>query len=450
MVLGDVEIILGLETYSNTVVCTGNTEAFLLDVKNLERLVYKKNMATMAALTKTVKDKLCARMRSPQVGQQVSLYKHLYDKVLELKPYQPTPPPAKEATTKETRGPLRDPVGTKEQGMSQLIKLFLKDRSPLISPAVPGSLYYLAKSVQRAEQKELKAKRKADDSALSANVRLERARKYSRRKPLSRRELERMCAGEPIDYVKQYSQNKEHAIGRILNLRPANQSGRASVATTATNKTRPHTAIGAVSEAATTSTSTTTTTTTLDDTVTSPRPPPVPKPTRVDIEHTVGGLFDFNDLPEDANGLRFDVDDIDEEVIRNVMADIGGYQQHKQNSRAKVICSMLEKKATQSVTRNLLRPKSAPTVETEVVEDEELDDDHFDWDTSEPALKTLEEKIKGFLKKYEKGPSVEQDGDVIQRRIPASVAELKRFVVEVRVNTIQKLHCFWVSIEKSN
>ena len=85
------------------------------------------------------------------------------------------------------------------------------------------------------------------------------------------------------------------------------------------------------------------------------------------------------------------------------------------------------------------RPKSAPTrarlsdgeEEGVGLADEEGDEEEesFDWETGNHALKGLEEKLKAFYARNEpRGGS--------GRKSQPSVVELKRFNVQVRINSL--------------
>ncbi len=80
VVPGDIELVLGLDTYTQTVVCTANTEVFILDHRNIERLIYRKNPGSMSLIREKVEGKLRARLQM-RAGSRLDLYRPLLDKV---------------------------------------------------------------------------------------------------------------------------------------------------------------------------------------------------------------------------------------------------------------------------------------------------------------------------------------------------------------------------------
>lgn len=53
--IGDLEFVQNLGTYLSTVVCTVPTTAFVLEVRNLERLMGKRNPLTIQIMKQKVK-----------------------------------------------------------------------------------------------------------------------------------------------------------------------------------------------------------------------------------------------------------------------------------------------------------------------------------------------------------------------------------------------------------
>ncbi|XP_041353721.1 uncharacterized protein LOC121371698 isoform X2 [Gigantopelta aegis] len=138
-VVGDIEVVLNLDTNIGTVVSTTDTEVFVLNTKNFERLVLKKNIKTLEKLRNGVLQKLIGRLRIPN-ARSVPLLAHLFSAAncLMLK----SESPSHKTTTEEATDPK----------LKHLIELFLKDKVPLIDPFVPNSLYYRKKSAFKSKQ----------------------------------------------------------------------------------------------------------------------------------------------------------------------------------------------------------------------------------------------------------------------------------------------------------
>ena len=130
---------LNLDTNIGTVVSTTDTEVFVLNTKNFERLVLKKNTKTLDKLRNGVFQKLIGRLRTPN-SQSVPLLAQLLS-VMKCQMAKNEPCSSKTANEEAT-----DPK------LKHLIELFLKNQVPLIHPYVPNSLYYRKKSANKSKQ----------------------------------------------------------------------------------------------------------------------------------------------------------------------------------------------------------------------------------------------------------------------------------------------------------
>ncbi|XP_060069078.1 uncharacterized protein LOC132549175 [Ylistrum balloti] len=140
-VVGDIEMVMELERSTCTVHCTENTTAMVLDTKNYDRLIAKKNMHTIRKLCKSALQKVLCRANSGK-GSQVPLLD-----ILQKKLQEKLPPKDNNLKPKTDR--------SKSVVMEQLIQFFLKDKAPLIEPCVPNALYYRMKSEKRAKMIEI-------------------------------------------------------------------------------------------------------------------------------------------------------------------------------------------------------------------------------------------------------------------------------------------------------
>ena len=214
LIAGDTELVLGLDYYTCTVVCTAQTEVFILDNKNIERLIHKKNKHTLDLLRNEAEAKIQGRYNT-QLGSHVELYQHLLVKLKELRPktYQSSYRREVEKSENELKAQDRDVM------LNQLVKLFIQDRSPMIEPSVPGTVFYMTKAVDRARrQLTVQTQRKKHNMATratSADVRLQRARKAGRRHPRSRRELERLTIAKDTEGITPL-QDRNSAVNRFL------------------------------------------------------------------------------------------------------------------------------------------------------------------------------------------------------------------------------------------
>ncbi|KAL5008263.1 hypothetical protein ScPMuIL_013844 [Solemya velum] len=129
-IVGDVEHILGLETNMFTLVCVTETTVFVLNSKNYERLIQKKNQQSLVKLTRKALQKTITRMTSSR-GSEVSSLPFFQQKLQEK---------LDNLLNSDRHSEDRDMF------LEDLIDLFLKDKIPLIEPCVPDSLYYRQKS----------------------------------------------------------------------------------------------------------------------------------------------------------------------------------------------------------------------------------------------------------------------------------------------------------------
>ncbi|XP_046349863.2 uncharacterized protein LOC124130870 [Haliotis rufescens] len=174
-VLGDTEICLGLGTYMQTVVCSTDTEVFILDMKNFERLVGRKNPNTIQMMKKLVESKLAIR-KDLKYAQHIPLLKFLHYKLTEGSlPEAKRLPPLKESK-------VAPDINHERQ---YILDNFLEGKSPLVDPQVPGAVYYKNLMQEKARIRENIRKRGS-----SFNVQhKQKIRNPNRRQPRSRREI---------------------------------------------------------------------------------------------------------------------------------------------------------------------------------------------------------------------------------------------------------------------
>ncbi|RUS89518.1 hypothetical protein EGW08_002706, partial [Elysia chlorotica] len=135
-IIGDVEMVLDLETNTETVISTATTTVLVLNTKNYERLVTKKHPFTVTRLTQWAYNKVSTRSRSSK-GMCVQLFQDLEKELQERLP-RPAPSAKRVEILKE-----------QEVIMNQLVDLFVQGKAPLIQPCVPNSLFYKQRSAQK-------------------------------------------------------------------------------------------------------------------------------------------------------------------------------------------------------------------------------------------------------------------------------------------------------------
>ena len=320
--VGDAEIALGLDTYAQTVVCTANTQLFLLDNKNIERFIWKKYTSTVDLLRRHVLYKLIARKKS-KLGTDIDLYQHMIDALEDLKPKRLSLEEDGVDSINESK--LNNKENNRGSDLTQLVDLYLQNKAPLIEPHVPGAVYYKTKSVQKARRRMMDRLRKYESNkVVSPQVRLERARKAAKRQPRSRRELERLTvAQDPEELSRLYDRN--HAVNRFLTKRAGHTPSNMPA------KPRPHTATGT---------------------------------SRLISNETSSNIFKLTEpqVSEDCNVHDVDYSDLQEDEIKQIVRDMEQLHDTRNASRARVICSMMDKNANNQTMGLVggLRPKSAP------------------------------------------------------------------------------------------
>lgn len=375
---------LGLETYAHTVKCTANTEVFILDNKNIDRLIQKRNIYMLELLRQSVENKLRARFHSP-LGGEIPLYEKLLKKAIEMRPKKSAAAIANEELPKEEEKE-KEEVKREEAMFNQVIKMYMEDRGPLLQSSVPDSMYYIIKAREKArKERNTDEKIKKASRGASMEMRLQRARKYvmQNRQPRSRRELEKLTIANEMEQLK--LQDQGHAINRYLVHKP--------------NNARPSTANGHTQDEVSEE---------------------IFKLTEPDL-----GYGDEDDQ------IVLRPDDLQHDSVRAAVLKMARLKDSSNANRAKIICSMIERRQNQTPAglENLLRPKSAPLGHkkgqrpygADSDSDSEIGD--FDYATSNTALNELEDKIRHFHGKFD-----EESGSA---RFHSQVPHLKRFNLQV-------------------
>ncbi|XP_033762446.1 uncharacterized protein LOC117343975 isoform X3 [Pecten maximus] len=218
-VLGDIETLMNFTTYMQTVKCTANTEVYILDAKNFERLVGKRNLTTIDVMRAKVVEKLQTRVDSKH-GHLVPLLKFLHFKMNE----QSLPPPRELPKLKTTKV-----LPDKEVQKLFLLQAFKSGKAPLVEPIVPGTLYYKDLMKEKAKSRELQRKAEGKTAASVTSTLRANKRNKPKRQPRSlmaiRESLRQMMEADVIQVDNKSARKKLGSkYGSTVSLAPSNHS----------------------------------------------------------------------------------------------------------------------------------------------------------------------------------------------------------------------------------
>ena len=348
-----------MPTCAHTITCTATTTVFVLDDKNYERLVLRKNTHTIQRLKEGVLKKLRGRLTLSSC-RQVPLLKVVHDKLSdELKPKMPTSP----------RKEIID--SSKEVVISQMVKLYMQGKTPLIDPLLPDSFYHRLMTEKKNAQIESRSRKKIEQERLF--------RKRHRTVPRSLKQLQNSAAETELLHPEgEWLQSPSHSRGKILRPRTAIGIEGQSV-TDSSASTRPKTAIGKLSGAG-------------------------------------NGVFHLTqcESTDDFGQTVAKVKSVSVVEDGNVFQQMEAIQKEKTEIRAKVICNAAAKTELRHEAE-----RARLGFPSEDIFDH--DDDYFDWETSATNLKNLEDKIRSFCDTV----SMRSNND------PLVINELKTFHLQV-------------------
>lgn len=173
---------MALDSYCTTVIANSEVDCFVLDLKNIERLVHKKHTLTSDLLAEAVSQKLEVRSR---LRAQTPLFDVLLSAMAARKP--PIPSSTDSCTSKE------DDTASRE--IRQQMRLFLMDRASLAPTCIKDGVQVRMQSARTSKYWNRRLAERADkkDTALTQEERLRRHRQ--RRAPQSIRQLQQMTIG---------------------------------------------------------------------------------------------------------------------------------------------------------------------------------------------------------------------------------------------------------------
>lgn len=181
--VGDSEFALGLDTYTQTVISTANTQLYLLDSKNIDRFITKKYTNTLDIIRANVLQKLKCRRKLRIAGYDIELFSVMIDALEQLNPKSSL---FADSTEKQKPNPkeqlIQEQLFTKTSNLNLLVDLYLANKAQLVQHHVPDAVYYKTKSVQKARKRMMERLRKyeATHTEVSPNVRLDRAKRLTR------------------------------------------------------------------------------------------------------------------------------------------------------------------------------------------------------------------------------------------------------------------------------
>ena len=331
--VGDLEMALEMPTSSCTVTCTAmNTTVFILDTKTYERLILKKNLHTILKLKEGVFHKLNSRIATSN-GGNVPLFRKVCDKLQEE-----LRPKLKEHQTQKIKTDA-----DKNVVLSQMIKLYLQDRGPLIDPILPDSFHNRLMSEKRNKQIEKYEKKKEEQALI--------LRRRKTRVPRSRKQLQNSAAETELLHPEQ---------SWLEQAKPSK-----------TRHLRPKTALGIEHRSQ------------FEDGNERPNTSPVEQ----------NGVFHLTECET--------TDELGETVVKeksilvteeydHVFKQIDTIQRGKDIARSKVICSVAAKNELREETERAQLSYRADDIY------DLHDEDYFDYETSASNLKNLESRMKLF------------------------------------------------------
>ncbi|XP_050405936.1 uncharacterized protein LOC126821529 [Patella vulgata] len=145
--VGDVEILMELDTYMQTAVCKEKTEVLVLELKHYERLFSKKHPKTIDRMTNQLAVKLKTRISLLKNKEEIPLLTYLYDKLKSRN----RPPPVREVERE-----------FKDITVAEAEREFLNHKGPLIDIFGPGSVFRLIRIRKEKTRNELRSKQMKD------------------------------------------------------------------------------------------------------------------------------------------------------------------------------------------------------------------------------------------------------------------------------------------------
>ncbi|XP_052806852.1 uncharacterized protein LOC128236072 [Mya arenaria] len=133
--LGEVEVLMDMDTYMTTAVCTEKTEVIVLEMKHYERLFVKKHQRTIDAMRRRLEVKLNTKTSVLKEYDAIPLLKLLQLKLSLL--HNPPQTPEDKKKRNETSVQVAE-------------KLFFNHQGPLLDMDGPGSVFYMIRAREKS------------------------------------------------------------------------------------------------------------------------------------------------------------------------------------------------------------------------------------------------------------------------------------------------------------
>lgn len=140
---GDIETVLNLQHNVFTATCGAKADAFVLDLKDYDRLSTKKSQGATNFLHNSVRSKLISRRRSSK-GVTLPLVEILISKLGPERIIR-----NRKAVTSKSRVPISIAESNRNAALKNLIQLFLYNKIPFIFPCVPDAVAVRKKALNR-------------------------------------------------------------------------------------------------------------------------------------------------------------------------------------------------------------------------------------------------------------------------------------------------------------
>ncbi|XP_063400469.1 uncharacterized protein LOC134685037 isoform X1 [Mytilus trossulus] len=184
-IVGDMEVAMDLMTYSYSVTCIQETEIYVLDQKNYERLIEKRNPQVVELIRNSVLEKYSLRLSWMQDKKDLPLFRYFLYKIGENE--------RKKKLKKEEL--MRQ---DKERDITDDWMVSSLKKGPLIDMFGPGSVFYSIR--MKAKQREMEK--------LSYKARVDKRRLLSERKSPAQSKPVQVQGAPPTSFVTQAFKNK--------------------------------------------------------------------------------------------------------------------------------------------------------------------------------------------------------------------------------------------------
>ncbi|KAJ8300802.1 hypothetical protein KUTeg_022321 [Tegillarca granosa] len=134
--VGDLEVLLDIDTYMQTAVCTEKTEVLVLEMKHYERLFVKRHPRTIEAMRELLKVKLDTRRSLLTKQDDIPFLRLLQNRILAIN--APKLPDMKRKVPHSVSAAERE---------------FLNHKGPLIDAYGPGSVWYVIRERDKMKKK---------------------------------------------------------------------------------------------------------------------------------------------------------------------------------------------------------------------------------------------------------------------------------------------------------